>query len=289
MNILSEQTQQQIKNSTLQEQTLSDIRAQRELMASQLLNMSHILDQIPGAKLNDWKLAEVEYLLRLANQRVQLQHELSAANALFDAANKILAELDDPALIVVREKIASEMLLLGQNNQLDRQGIYSQIQAIKHFIHDNIQPPKNHLESAKAVIATKDDSLLTQLKSLVQIRYREEAFDAPLNTEQYLLLEHSLMLMLEQAQWALLKADQSLFENSLNNAVQWINTRLRHSQAMDMATELSKLAILNIQLNIPDVSQSLLLLRQVIQNRTYQPAAVTKPAEQAPNKKAESI
>jgi len=267
VNILSNQTQKQLKNSTLQEQTLAGLRVQ-------VLNMSQVVDQIPGAKLNDWKLAEVEYLLRLANQRVQLQHELLAAKALFNAADKILHELDDPALISVRQQIAHEMLLLGQSNKFDRQGAYNQIQAIKVAVHKNIQPPEDYKQATQAPVLKQDDSLLGQLKSLVTIRYRDEAFDAPLNAEQYLLLEHSLTLMLEQAQWALLKADQSLFDSSLKNATQWIDTRLRHSGATDMLDEINKIALFNVSLSIPNVSQSLLLLRQVIENRTYQPTAL---------------
>ncbi|MEY8205833.1 MAG: uroporphyrinogen-III C-methyltransferase [Bermanella sp.] len=268
---LDQQSRSQLAKSIEQNLELNKITQ----MNAQLRAMQQTLNQIPGARMDDWKLAEVEYLLRLANQRVNLQHELSGAWALFDAANKILAALDDPALLRVREKIAAEMLTLRREKQLDRQGIYTQIQALKSQVHQQIQPPATFNPSTNQITsaAPQDDTLWQQLKSLVQVRYAEDAFTAPLNVQQYQILEHSLLLMLEQSQWALLKADQSLYDSSLGNAIDWLNKKLRHQQAQTLSTHLQQLKDIDIALHIPDVSASLMLLRQTLNDRTYAPTA----------------
>lgn len=284
LSIITQSTQSQAQQSGQLTQSLTQNKDQLDSMTGQLAFMQQTLNQIPGARLEDWKLAEVEYLLRLGNQRVTLQKETAGAAALFDAANQILAELDDPSLLLVREKIAQEMLLLGNAKEIDQQGIYAQIQALKSLIHDTIQPPNTFTQTqpVPAVITTDSNgentdvstSLLQQLLSLVSVRTRDQAFDAPLATAQYQLLEHSLVLMLEQAQWALLKGDQTLYSASLSNAQTWIENTLRHQQAESMLAAIVKLKALTISAKLPDVSQSLRLLRQIVKDRTYAPSPV---------------
>jgi uroporphyrin-3 C-methyltransferase len=268
ISALDQQARNQLESTIAQKLELKRIAG----MDSQLAAMQQTLNQIPGARMNDWKLAEVEYLLRLGNQRVTLQQELTGARALFDAANTILAALDDPGLLNVREKIAEEMLALGQEGQLDRQGIYTQIQALKAQVHEQIQPPITFKPLKVEPVLAESATIWQQLTSLVHIRYAQDAFEAPLDAQQYQILEHSLLLMLEQSQWALLKADQSLYQSSLENAIGWINSKLRHKEAIGLSEQLSQLKGVDIQLHIPDVSGSLALLRQTLSDRTYQPS-----------------
>lgn len=293
LNILNQQSTGQTQQSTRQQVQMENTQQALTSMQGQLAFMQQTLNQIPGARLDDWKLAEVEYLLRLANQRVYLQQELAGASALLDAANQILAALDDPSLLVVREKIAQEMLAIGQANQLDRQGIYSQIQALKSVIHAAVLPPAEFTQTSKneitvsseenAIAPTLWQRIGNQLSQFVSVRYRDDAFEAPLKTEQYQLLEHSLMLMLEQAQWALLKGEQTLFNASLGNAADWIENKLRHQQALQLLAQIKQLQNINIAPVTPDVSQSLRLLRQILQDRTYRPSEAAKPEQkQAP-------
>lgn len=302
MTLLTEQNQQLQTQAGEQKALLKEYQASFENMQAHLNFMGRTLDQIPGAKVDDWKLAEVEYLLRLANQRIILQQELSGASALLDAANQILAQLDDPSLFVIRKQIAKEMLALGKFQQIDRQGIYAQLQAIKQAVPDAIKLPNEFKASeTKTVEAINEitgeadtnwvDTVKGQFLSLVRIRHNEQAFDANLTDEQYQLLEHSLLLMLEQAQWALLKSDQSLFDASLNNAANWIETKLRHGNALTLKADIKKIIGTEIKQGNPDISKSLQLLRQAQVNRTYAPSPIkpsiqpkekTEPAKQEP-------
>lgn len=290
---VTQQSQQQAIESGKQLSQYEQSQKALTEMQGQLAFMQHTLNQIPGARLDDWKLAETEYLLRLANQRVYLQNEFKGAHGLFDAANQVLASLDDPALLVVREQIAKEMLLLGQHSQLDRQGIYSELQALKALIHDSIQPPNEFTATEDATTTSTDATseqamgLWQQLLSLVSIRHRDEAFSAPLSASQYQLLEHNLNLMLEQAQWALLKADNSTYQNSLISAQEWISKNIRHSNANVVLEKITALSKINVEQTAPKVSESLRLLRQLLQERTYAPSSIKTDEENTEEKKAE--
>jgi uroporphyrin-3 C-methyltransferase len=284
LSLLTEQIQKQSHQDGQLTERLAQSSTQLISMGGQLAFMQQTLNQIPGARLEDWKLAETEYLLRLANQRINLQKEVSGAAALLDSANQIIANLDDPALLVVREKISEEMLMLGNANEIDIQGIYSQLQALKALIKNDIQPPtsftqtdlstiKNHIK-VEAQQTESSIRLVDKLLALVSIRTREGVFDAPLSVEQYQLLEHSLLLMLEQAQWALLKGDQTLYVASLSNAQNWIENKLRHKQADNLLTNIKTLKSLTIKTKLPDISGSLRVLRQILKDRTYAPSAI---------------
>lgn len=288
-NQLSSQIEQNAGQQVLMEKSDS---AQSQL-EQKLLGLNSIVQQLPGARAEDWKLAEVEYLLRLANQRVTLQTEASGAEALLKAADAILAELSDPALVQVREFIAEERLALGKANDFDRQGVYLSIQALKKQIETSIQPPEhfytedNETQSVEGFSSENlTETIWTQLKQLVQIRHRDDAFSAPLNQSQYQLLEHSLLLMLEQAQWALLKQEQSLYRQSLQNAMNWIDGKLRHTAAVDLVNQLEDLSKQNIVQTMPDISQSLRQLRSVVKARTYRPVTLENKSNKSSQEKA---
>lgn len=297
LSLLSDQYQAQLQQGAKQQQTLGEYEKHLTAMQGHVNFMSRTLDQIPGAKVDDWKLAEVEYLLRLANQRIILQQELGGAHALLDSANQILGQLDDPSLLNIRQQLAKEMRLLGSFTQLDRQGLYMEIQAVKSAIPNAIEPPKHFTKNAVSDNSLAEDKAETQgawqtvkqqFLSLVRIRHNEQAFNDSLSDSQFQLLEHSLILMLEQSQWALLKADNELYKASLTNAANWIEKNLRHSQADTILADIKKLAAQDITLHMPDISKSLNLLRQALKNRTYEPSPIKKVEKAKKDKPAKT-
>ena len=62
--------------------------------------------------------SEVEYLLRLANQRLQLERDVEGAAALLRTADARLEEANNPALVPVRRAIAEELAALKRPVQV---------------------------------------------------------------------------------------------------------------------------------------------------------------------------
>jgi len=56
----------------------------------------------------DWKLAEAEYLLRIANHRLLMERDALTAGQLLTTADKILADLGDFSVFDVRSRLADE-------------------------------------------------------------------------------------------------------------------------------------------------------------------------------------
>ena len=56
--------------------------------------LAEAVNQGPPSE-REWKLAEVEYLLRIANHRILMERDVVAARDLLSAADAVLNDLDD--------------------------------------------------------------------------------------------------------------------------------------------------------------------------------------------------
>ncbi|MFD2435516.1 uroporphyrinogen-III C-methyltransferase [Modicisalibacter luteus] len=115
------------------QQAVQDLRNEMQQYRQE---MNQTLDQVL-AKLaeeqetdpNEWLFSEVEYLLRLANQRLQLERDVNGAISLLRTADERLAQTDNPALTPVRRAIQSELGELQSVPNIDRTGLYLQLMA----------------------------------------------------------------------------------------------------------------------------------------------------------------
>ena len=108
-----------------------------ELEERQRTSENELAESLGGLSLPDfppdrnWKLAEVELLLRAANHRVLFERDPDSALVLLRSADGILGELGGPAALGVRTTIATEMLSLEQAQVADPSAIYLRLDAIK--------------------------------------------------------------------------------------------------------------------------------------------------------------
>ena len=79
---------------------------------------------------DDWLLAEAQYLLRMANQRLIMADDVAAAQALLGSADKILLELDDVRLHEVRAAVASDLAAVRAVPRVDVEGVYLRLAAL---------------------------------------------------------------------------------------------------------------------------------------------------------------
>ena len=123
---LAEVNQQQANNSQYQQQ-LSVVQTQLDSQSQRLRSMT-------TTNREDWLLAEAEYLLRLANQRMQMERGTEGAIALVEAADLILKEIDHADLFGVREAIANDLLALKLAPSVDYSGIYLRLAALSQAL-----------------------------------------------------------------------------------------------------------------------------------------------------------
>ncbi|MCW8875371.1 MAG: uroporphyrinogen-III C-methyltransferase, partial [Gammaproteobacteria bacterium] len=92
-----------------------------------------------GRGQDGWLLAEVEYLLRIANQRLQLQRDVGTALAALRAADARLHDLSDPGYLAVREALAREMTELQAVPVPDTGGLALKLASLEGRV-DELRP-----------------------------------------------------------------------------------------------------------------------------------------------------
>ncbi|MFY0992776.1 uroporphyrinogen-III C-methyltransferase [Halomonas sp. C05BenzN] len=225
----------------------------------------------------DWLHAEAAYLLRLANQRLQLERDVMGAAALLRTADERLREADNPALVPVRREIAAELAALDAVPRVDRTGLWLALNAQQEQIAGQPlgqdieeQVARSGLEEAPSGAWQQQLSRFGQeLKSLVTVRHHDQALEALITPEQESYLRQSVRLVLEQAQLALLKEEQALYEASLDKALALINGYY-DTQASGVQSVASRLEALKgeaIRPELPDISGSQQALASFIQRR----------------------
>ena len=253
-------------------------------------------DRSPDPKA--WRLAEVEYLLRIANNRLLMERDTRAADQMLETADAILEELDDYALHDVRAILADERMALANAKTANAQSIFLTLEAIKDALPELPlkQPEYFELTDASGSEATEaplgeplgepldetptasgaePDSIGEALKDrffgLFEFRTRESVAPRPLiRPEEAIYLELNLRLALERAQLAMLRGNQTLFATSLKTAREWLDEYVdpEHAATQRMAQDLDRLASLDIEQPLPDISGSLARLLELQRLRT---------------------
>src|SRR5690554_2778112 len=144
---LQTQLQQQERNLQAQQQSFSSdveqqLTQQDERVQNLMAELTQRLDNntervlsLSSVNRDDWKLAEAEYLLRLANQRVLLERNSGNAVALAKSVDEILRDLNDPDVFPVRKALASEIGELVVAGDIDREGVYLRLLALSEEIN----------------------------------------------------------------------------------------------------------------------------------------------------------
>ncbi len=259
----------------------STIDQQRAVSQRQIQQLSDKMQSLSTVDRNDWLLAEAEYLLRLANQRLQLSGDSRAAGRLLASADDILRELDDPALHPVRAELAKELAALRNSSDFDLEGAYLQLQGLAEAA-EQLEVYQAPAYTPELLPATDDaswqeglkagfDRAWAKLRSYVRIRQHDEKFVAELAPEQADALRASLRMMLEQAQLALLAERPKLYVRSLDKATAWLQRYYPLNERREaLLAQLAPLREAEIRAERPDISASLRALKEYTKARRWQ-------------------
>lgn len=288
-----QQLQQQLQSRTQQQE------AQLNRLQDRVDGHQQRLQSLSTTSREDWLLAEAEYLLKLANQRVLLERLPSNAIALLEAADAIIKQvaggLGDAELFAVREALAEELSALKLIDPVDKEGIYLQLNALARAI-DNLPRVRGHTlagptQEPEAIEPETDqvaqaeswwERLWAEVKDMAGILdeyIKIEPAEAPAQplvdqyTSQAAVL--NVRLLLEQAQVALLKEQPVAYRQSLQQAQSMLDEYFIESpQAREVRQSLQRLQAVEIAPPLPDISDSLKMLNGYIrQLHKLQPAA----------------
>ena len=248
-------------------------------------SLSRKVRELEGSSRDQWQLAEVEYLLRLANQRLLMGDNVGASESLLVSADSILRELDDYSLFPVREALAEDLAELKAGSRFDKETTYLRLTTLSNLIPKLILLDEQRLSSpmlpAKAPTTTISESSAETWQEKAKVALmevwlefiglfrvntnREEPVEMLLSHEQELAVRQNLRLMLEQAKLAILTREQRIYQDSLEQAEQWLTRYfVRGGDASQaMINELGELKTMVVAPDLPSIHRSLDALKHV--------------------------
>lgn len=230
---------------------------------------------------SDWLLAEAVYLSRLANQRLQTERGVKNPLALLESVDHILQELEGEDLLPVRRALAEDITALRLVKDVDRQGMYLELQALANNIESLplIDIPAQ-MAAAKELATAEEwkaeesnhadvkSGFFYEIRSLVRVTQRKTPIEPILQPAEAALVKYNLAMMLEQAQIALLREEQGIFETSLAKADDYLSRFFQSNSKVQAVTErLTVLRQMSVQQQLPAITRNLEALETLLVTR----------------------
>ena len=247
-----------------------------------------VRSETPGKSMD---LAEVDYLLRLASERLVLFGDARSAIRALGLADTHLEAMEDPLYLPVRRRIAEARQALQELPAPDLVATSSQIAALQASIPGLPFPGEVTVVEEAAVQTDSDPGwwqrLKNAMKPLVTVRHRvNEDLELSLKDKDY--LRQGLWLQLESARLALMRNDTTAWNLSLEGAKDSIQIRFAANSklvtgALNSIEELQDIELTGEVPNISAPWRQLQLLREgrvTSVNEIADDEVVQGPAEQ---------
>ncbi len=237
------------------------------VLESSLANMA-ARSQNSGVELS---IAEIDFLLRTASERLQLFSDPVAAELALQAADVQVEALDDPMFLSVRQRIAEARQALAAVPRVDRVLLSSRLSDMQTKIpglpfHAETAPVS---EPELPADAGWWESLKHTLSSLVTVRRKVADDQALLGLEDMDYLRQGLWLQLESARLALMRNDAGAYTASLDRVSTSVEQFFQRGSepVQALMVQLTELRQANIAPEMPNISSPWTQLRQLRDSR----------------------
>lgn len=253
--------------------------ALREEQQSQL----ELLERNGDAGRGKHLLDEAEFLIRLANQRLQVERSPKGAQNLLESADQVLAKFDDPGLLALRKTLSQNIAALRGTAIIDREGIFLRIGTLSDLVMTFSALPAHGLEVVEMVDElTPMDEAITVVEvpwyqnlwqnfrqatqGFVDRHFNVRSLEQPLaplmSIDRESQLRHSLLIILGNAQQAVLREEAGIYRASLARAEKEIAQYFApNDDTRAIIEQLQALQAEAVQQGLPDISASLYTLR----------------------------
>lgn len=269
--------QQQLKQLTeqyqLQLNKLAEFNAAQQTM---MQSMQNVFD-ITHRNQRQWLLAEVSYLLSLANQRLLVSRDIASAVAALKSANNRLHDLADPSLLKLRKQISEETAALNLLKQPDINGIaftldnslsLIRLLPFKSARQKNIEGSNNAqtIELTKLDDASYFSPLWERIKSLITIKKHSREIQSTETVLEKSDIDSQLGFRIEAARLALINKNTKIFNHEILSAAELLSLYYDHSdnRVAALENELKSYSKINLQPSLPDITASWKMLQTVI-------------------------
>jgi len=239
---------------------------------SNLENSVAALQGVSAGARDTWLLAEAEYYMQIANAQLQLGNNPHLAMLALGMADERVVQMANPALTDVRRAIADELAALEVMEKPDIEGVTLTLASLSRVVESL---PLRSVDQA----VVEDDgaeheelsgtarawaSVKGAVSGLVKVTPPDEATRALLTPDTAQLVRSNLALQLQAARLALLRSEQAIFEQSLDDADALLTQFFELGSAPVISAQQTITEIRDSMISVtpPDISGSLRLIRQ---------------------------
>lgn len=255
MSSLSEAVNTATQHDTLLDERLSEINTRLEERRS-----------------DTWLIIEARYLINIASYQTQLNHNTKTALSALESADQRLRDIDDPSLLKARQAVTDDIAVLRAIAPVDIPGIALLLSKLEQQVAtlplaDQEEQPATPADAVSSAEVSGVESFFhkvwSDIKGLVVIRHQSgPAGDALSTPDQRIYLQQNLRLKLETARLALLQRDTQTFQATITTTQAWLERYYDTgaSSTSAMLTSLTPLATIELQPELPDLSNALRLI-----------------------------
>lgn len=215
------------------ETKLQEITAKNQQQSEQIQLLETSLETLSSQLMSNntestIKLAEVEYLIHLAEHRLRYFQDSKTATHILNSAKEKLGSVKNPEIQVLQEKLNAVLLEIQRSEAKPLSDI---IATIDQVITALLTVPVSRVErisnaSSKPAQISNWQAGLQQtwehLKKLFVVKHIDSTVKPFLWPEERTLMLWNIRLELEQAKLALWRGDDKAYTTSLQNTVLWI-------------------------------------------------------------------
>ena len=257
------------------EQRLNSRLRQLEVLPARLSNIAATVSSLQGISTgarDAWLLAEAEYYMQIANAQLQLAGNPELARLALKLADERILQLADPGLTEVRRALSDELRALEVMDSPDTEGITLTLASLASVV-DSLPLRQDVVVQAADSTALDPDltgvdrayaSLKNALGGVVSVRRIDETMQPLIAPEAQYFLRANLALQLQAARLAVLRSEEAIFSQSLDDAAAWLNEYYDTSNTAVQSTQQTIAEIRGsvFSVAVPDISHSLRALRQ---------------------------
>lgn len=254
-----------------------DVEDQIRLLNSLPTRMTSVEDSVAslagisaGAR-QTFLLAEAEYYLQIANAQLQLANNPHLASLALGMADERVTSLSDPALTAVRRTISNELAALEVMEKPDIEGATLTLASLARVVE--VLPLASRAAQDEATVEDDTDqsgvdrawgSVKDAMSGLVRVTPPDQAKLALVSPDAEYFLRNNIALQLQSARLALLRGEQAIFEQTLDDTSALLNTYFDTESAQVQSAQLTISEIRDsiFTASAPDISESLRILRQ---------------------------
>ena len=215
-------------------------------------------------------LAEAEYYLQIANAQLQLANNPRLASLALGMADERVTQLSDPGLTAVRRAISDELAALEVMEKPDLEGATLTLASLARVVESlplaSSTPEEDDVDvdEEQSGVDRAWDSVKDAMSGLVKVTPPDQAKLALVSPDAAYFLRNNIALQLQAARLALLRGEQAIFEQALDDTSALLNTYFdtNSEQVTSAQLTISEIRVAVFATSAPDISESLRLLRQ---------------------------